>query len=114
MDLRVKVQDGIWIVYLAGKLDVFLSIEAEKEFNRLVDEGATKIIVNMESLTFLSSSGLRVFIALLKKIGARKGQLLFCSPPETVKKVFQMVELGDLFCICENEDAALVRCREPD
>jgi len=107
MELRIKEKGNVRIVYLQGKLDVFLSIEAEKEFDRLVDAGALNIIVNMKDLDFLSSSGLRTFIALQKKLSSRKGRLLFCSMPPAVSKIFRIVELADIFCICETEQAAL-------
>jgi len=112
MEFRIKEEENARIVYLEGKLDVFLSIEAEKEFNRLVDAGALNIIVNMKDLEFLSSSGLRTFIALQKKLSTLKGRLLFCSMPPAVIKIFQIVELTDIFCICETEQAALELCQE--
>ena len=74
----------------------------------LIDNGGyTKVILNMEGIEYMSSSGFRACISTLRKLNAKDGVLKLCNIKPAVKRIFDVIELTSLFDIYETEDAAL-------
>lgn len=110
MSVEVKPVEGasdIVIINLKGRLDVHYSSEVEEEINKLIQEGKKKLIISLNDIEYLSSSGLRIFIAVSRKLREVGGQLKLIKLNETAKKIFKIVELIDMFDIYESEDDAV-------
>lgn len=106
--LRTKKSGNWLIVYLEGRLDVSVANDVEQELGRLIDEeNHTHIILNMESVEYMSSSGFRACIATLRKLNAREGALRLCNIRPSVKRIFDVIELTSLFEIFETESEAV-------
>ncbi len=102
-----KVNDKL-VVYLEGRLDVSVANEVEEELARLIDnEGHSHIILNMDKVEYMSSSGFRACIATLRKLNAKNGSLKLSNIKPSVKRIFDVIELTSLFDIHETEADAL-------
>ncbi len=95
------------VVYLEGRLDVSVANEVEEELGKLIDAGALHLVLNMEKVEYMSSSGFRACIATLRKLNSREGSLKLCSIRPSVKRIFDVIELTSLFEIFESEAEAL-------
>lgn len=96
------------VVYLEGRLDVSVSNEIEEELARLIDqEGHNQIVLNMDKVEYMSSSGFRACIATLRKLNAKNGTLKLSNIRPSVKRIFDVIELTSLFDIHESEEEAL-------
>lgn len=109
MDFEIKNIDDkeVIIIYLKGRLDVHYSSEVEVEINRLIGQGKKKMIISLNDIEYLSSSGLRIFIAISRKLREVGGQLKLIKLNETAMKIFKIVELIDMFDIYDSEEEAL-------
>jgi anti-anti-sigma factor len=108
MNLNIKRVDNVVIVYLAGRLDVHLSAEIEKEINKIIqNESDTHLLMNLNDVEYMSSSGLRIFVSTMRILKEQKRQLKLCNMNNAVKKIFEVVELMDMFDIYDSEDEAL-------
>ncbi len=105
--LITKKEGDVLIVYLKGRLDVHLSLEIEQAVNEIIEGGSTSLLFDLEKVVYLSSSGLRIFIAAMRKLKALNGQLKLANLTSSVKKIFKVVELIDLFDIYDSVDSAL-------
>ena len=104
---KKKVGDRL-VVYLEGRLDVTVATEVEEQLIKLIDdEGEKHIILNLEQVEYMSSSGFRACIAILRKLKQRNGSLKLCNIRPSVKRIFDVIELTSLFDIFDSEDAAL-------
>lgn len=102
-----KVEDRL-IVYLEGRLDVTVATDVEEQLIKLIDdEGEKHIILNLEQVEYMSSSGFRACIAILRKLKQRDGSLKLCNIRPSVKRIFDVIELTSLFDIYDSEEAAL-------
>lgn len=110
MELKISEFGDIRVVHLEGKLDVGLSINIETEFEKMMDSGILKIIVDLKDVEYLSSSGLRIFIAAMRKLKEKNGMLVLCCITPMVKKIFKIVELEDLFEIYNTVEEAIKAC----
>ena len=102
MELKITDHKDIKIIHLEGRMDVTLSGEMEVELIKLIDTGVSKMILDVQKLDCLSSSGIRVFIAIFRKLTERKGKLVFCQMTPQIRKIFKIVELDDLFEFHDN------------
>ena len=70
MEITIRDQGDTKVVMLNGKLDTNTTSVAESEINALLDGGASKLLINFEQLSYISSSGLRLLLATAKRLRA--------------------------------------------
>ena len=108
MNLQTKKVDNVIVVYLQGRLDVHLSADIEKEINKLIkDEPNAHFLLNLSGVEYMSSSGLRIFVSTMRILKESNRKLKLCNMNSAVKKIFEVVELMDMFEIYESEAEAL-------
>lgn len=95
------------IIYPKGRLDLNAASEVEEEIFRIIDKGNQHLILNLKDVEYMSSSGFRVCIAVLRKLNACKGTLKMCSIQSNVYRIFEVIELKSLFDVYETEEEAL-------
>lgn len=107
MEIGTKSVDNVEVVSLEGRLDAYSSNQAEEIINSLIDNGCIKIVVNFENTEYISSSGLRVMIAALKRLKKVDGDIkLTCLKPY-VLEVFEIAGFTQFFEIYGNEEEAV-------
>ena len=107
IDISSRDAGAVKVVVIEGKLNTGASPEAEAFISDLIDAGATKILVNLADLDFISSTGLRVILVTGKKLAAVSGKLVLCSPNITVSDVFRMSGFNKMFSVLGTEEEAL-------
>ena len=107
MQMTVNDKNDIKVIAFTGNLDTNTAPDAEKEINALIENGATKILINFENLGYISSAGLRLLLRTGKQLKSREGSLRICSLNVTVKEVFDMSGFSMLFNIFETESEAM-------
>lgn len=108
MELKTKKVGNVIVVYLFGRLDVHLSADIEKEINRVIkDEPDSHLLLNLNDVEYMSSSGLRIFVSTMRILKESKRKLKLSNINSAVKKIFEVVELMDMFDIYESEEEAL-------
>ncbi len=108
MDLQTKREGDVIVIYLKGRLDVHLSADIEKEINRIIkDEPQVHLLLNLAEVEYMSSSGLRIFVSTMRILKESQRKLKLCNMNNAVKKIFEVVELMDMFEIYDSEEEAL-------
>ena len=107
IDINSRDENGVMVVGIEGKMNTGASPDAEKFLISLMDDGATKILLNLEDLDFISSTGLRVILSTGKKLAAVSGKLILCNPNLTVMDVLIMSGFSQMFKVFDSEEEAL-------
>ena len=107
MEMNKRDADGVAVVELRGNLDTNTSPAAEAEFNALVAEGAEKLLINMTSIDYVSSAGLRILLATAKRLKSAGGELRVCGLSETVREVFEISGFDLILKLYADESDAL-------
>ena len=89
MEIVVKQEGTPFIFALEGRLDTNTSPELEKFADSLADRQINDIVVDMKGCEFVSSAGLRVIIAMQKRLSTN-GKLVFRNVAPSVMDVFEM------------------------
>ena len=107
IDISSRDEGEITVVEIEGKMNTSASPDAEKFLNALLEDGVTKILLNLENLDFIASTGLRVILATGKKLAGVSGKLAICSPNLTVMDVLKMSGFSQMFNVFDSEEEAL-------
>ncbi len=97
MEISSKKVDGKTIVNINGYLDTISAEEFQKFVDDMTPEDTVHVIVDCEGLEYISSSGLRVFITLLKKAQKNGGTVKVENLNSTVREIFDMTDFSSLF-----------------
>lgn len=89
MQVKISTQDDILIIMFEGKLDTGTATYAETETNKYIKD-YNKVIMDLSTTSFVSSAGLRVFLATAKKLMAIGGTLCICNANAVVMEVLEM------------------------
>ena len=107
MQISVKTTNEVKVLAFEGRLDTQTSPDALQQLTRLIEEGETKILVNLEKVDYISSAGLRVLLVVAKQIKATDGELRICSLNEVVKEVFDISGFDLILPVSASESEAL-------
>lgn len=107
IDVYSRDENGIHVVEVEGKLNTGASPDLEKFLSAQLDEGATKILLNLDNLDYIASTGLRVILATGKKLAKIGGKLAICNPNITVMDVLKMSGFSQMFNVYDSEEEAL-------
>lgn len=107
MEIKITQENNVDIVSFTGELDTSTSSEAETRLKELRDNGSTKILLNFETLDFISSAGLRVLLANAQELKNAGGELRVCHLNADVKEVFDITGFSTLLNVFENKSDAL-------
>ncbi len=95
------------VVRIEGKLDTQTWPDAEARLTQLIDQGATKLVVNLEKLDYVSSAGLDVLLKAARQLKGNSGALRICSLNELVQKVFDISGFTTILTVTKTEPEAL-------
>lgn len=107
---RIDDREGVQLISLAGKL---LGGEATTQLTdavtELVEQGKCYLVVDLQELTHMNSSGLGALILMLTKARNRGGELVVCRVPDTINKLLVITKLNNVFTQEDDLDAAVAR-----
>jgi anti-sigma B factor antagonist len=87
------------IVDLHGEIEIYTSQLLKERMNSIVQDGANTVVLNLENVEYLDSTGLGVLIGTLKKLKEAGGQLLLAAPGARVMRVLEITGLDKVFDI---------------
>lgn len=107
MTIIQREKDGIMELTISGRLDAVSAVEADKDFNSIIDDGHTNLLVNLNSLDYISSAGLRVLLVVAKRIQQNNGKVVLCALSDNVMEVFEISGFASIFDIFTTYNEAL-------
>ena len=108
MDLKSMQQDGVVVIQVNGEINISTSPELKKLFEK---DPAKKMVVDLEKVTYIDSSGLATLVEMLKKIRSQGGALGLSGMTDKVKSLFEITKLDKLFLIFQNRQEAVDRVK---
>lgn len=106
LDIGSEKHGDFRVLRLDGRLDTETSADFELAAHDLTAAGENKFIVDLAGISYVSSAGLRVLLALAKQMSGG-GSLRLCSLAPSVRQVFDLSGFSKLFSIAPDLNAAL-------
>lgn len=97
MEISIKKQENEVLVQLAGRLDTPASQDIAKDVESLVQLADNTIIMDCSGLSYISSSGLRIFLTLRKAAAEKGGKVIVRNITDAIRSVFMMTGFLNLF-----------------
>ena len=97
MNTILKEIDGNMVAILEGRLDTLASPETEKAMRPLYDCENQDIIIDCTKLEYISSSGLRIFLSVLKNTKPKGCQVYISGLNDDLRQIFAMTGFINIF-----------------
>src|ERR1700712_4871804 len=107
LSLQTREVDSRTIVAVGGEIDVYTAPKLRDKITELVGDGKHDLVIDMEGVDFLDSTGLGVLVGGLKKVRAHDGSMELICSQDRLLKIFRITGLAKGFTIHESESAAL-------
>ena len=107
MTIDTLTEQGITVIAVQGRLDAPAAPEAERAFVAAVDEGARRVLLDLNGVDYMSSGGIRVIVMLSKRLGREGGSLKLCGMNPFVSEVFEITNLASQYDIRSDRHAGL-------
>jgi anti-anti-sigma factor len=107
VEITVSDVDEVKVVRMEGSLDTQTSPEAQTLMRQLIDQGASKLVINFEKLDYVSSAGLRILLAAAKQLKGNGGELRVCGLNGDVQEAFQFAGFHMILAVKNTETEAL-------
>lgn len=106
--LRAEVEyiDGVAVIKLAGEVDLSTSPIFKQKVYETIEAGSNDVVIVLDELEFMDSTGLGVLVGALKKSRMAGGIIRLVCSKKNIKKVFTITGLDKVFPIYDN----LQRC----
>ena len=104
MIIKEKEMQGVPVLILSGKLDLFAK-NAFKDIMQKHKENRTKrVLIDLKSVSFIDSAGLGVLAVAVKMFQEIKGNLILVNPQDMVKGILQNANFSALLPMFNTND----------
>ena len=105
MELTLNVHSeppGFTVIEIGGEIDVYTAPKLRERLVGLVESGSYQLIVDMESVEFLDSTGLGVLVGGLKRVRAHEGWIDLVCTQSRILRIFRITGLNKVFSIYDS------------
>ena len=103
----VESSPTVNIVSFNGALNARSAEEAKQTFRDLVGKDITQVIVDLQEVPFIDSSGLAALVSGLKTLGGESSNLKLAAPQSQARLLFELTMFDRVFEIHDTVDDAL-------
>ena len=97
MNTTIKEQNGELVALFNGRLDTPAAPQTEKDIQPLLAAEGKNIVLDCNALEYISSSGLRLFLTILKSAKPKGLHVYITGMNDDIKNVFSMTGFTNLF-----------------
>ena len=96
-ELRVEIEESphAWSVLVRGEVDISSASQLEAVLDDVIEKGALLVVLELEHVDFLDSSGLRVILAAANELKERDGSLVIGGASTAVLSVLEITGVID-------------------
>jgi stage II sporulation protein AA (anti-sigma F factor antagonist) len=110
LNIELVVKHDVLCIRLDGELDHHTAEELRLLASKAIEEENIRhIVLNLEQLKFMDSSGLGVILGRYKQIKQLHGEMVVCAISPSIKRLFDMSGLFKIIRLEESEQFALQR-----
>jgi anti-sigma B factor antagonist len=108
LDVQTRqTEAGVTVVVPSGRLDVAGAPALKEAIGEAVKNGLPRLVIDMEGVSFVDSTGLGSVIAALKLVRGSRGDLRLAAPNQQVRVVLELTTLDRVFAYYPTVEDAL-------
>ena len=110
LSIELEVKQEVLCIRLSGELDHHTAEELRsKAVNAIESYDIRHIVLNLERVSFMDSSGLGVILGRYKQIKQVNGEMVVCAISPPIQRLFDMSGLFKIIRLEPTEENALQR-----
>ena len=110
MSIKVDVLESkgdVCVVDLTGEIDIYTSPRVKEAIIELIDQEHYNLVINLEKVRYIDSTGLGVLIGCLKRVREHSGSVkLVCTKPP-IRRILDITGLVKIFGVFDDEQTAM-------
>ena len=106
MKITVQNNDDGVLIYVDGRIDTTNYNEFENAVNDIFKEDVKQIYLDCKDLNYISSSGLRIFLTIQKKMMSLGGKFKLFAMQAAIKEIFDISGFSSIFSIYPDLETA--------
>jgi anti-sigma B factor antagonist len=95
------------VIEVNGQVDLYSTPELKARIGRVLDDGKTRVIIDLTHVAFMDSTGLGVLVGALKRLRAAQGALSVVVTNYDIERPFKLTGLDGSFRLHRTRDDAL-------
>lgn len=99
LTIKEKEEEKAVQIEIGGEVDIYTCQELKDKLYRCVDQSGKDLVLDCRNLNYIDSTGLGVFVAVLKKVKLIDRQITIVNLKESILKLFLITKLDLLFAI---------------
>jgi stage II sporulation protein AA (anti-sigma F factor antagonist) len=110
LNIGMEIRNDVLCIRLSGELDHHAADSLREQATEMLESsGVRHIVLNLENLTFMDSSGLGVILGRYKHVKQLHGEMIVCAISPPIKRLFDMSGLFKIIRLEPTEEYALER-----
>ena len=106
MDITERVENGITVFVLEGRIDTQGAVDLDLALQAAVSEGQHKMVLDMAEVRYICSAGLRTLADVFTKNREQDGDLKLVALNPKVLRVFRIIGFDKFFSVYDTLEAA--------
>ena len=106
MKITERDIDNIQVIAISGRIDVISANDLEIHLNNVIRKNS-RMVFDLSDTEYISSSGLRVFLAALKMMKTIDGEMKLASLQPVIRNILDISGLSNIFSIYHNLNEAI-------
>ena len=99
LDITAERDEGVCSLTLSGEVDVYTAPKLKEVLVEEIESGCSRIVVDLDGVGFIDSSGLGVLVGGLRRAKERDGAIRLVCSRDNVLKIFRITGLDKVFPI---------------
>lgn len=96
---RLGEDETLLLLRLSGYIDTYNSAQFQRQVQKILDAGYCRLILDLESLSYISSTGIYVLISILRSCQKEGGDIVLVAANATVHDVFDILGFSSFFVL---------------
>lgn len=110
LNIEMMIKHDVLCIRLDGELDHHTAEELRELASTAIEEKDIRhIVLNLEQLSFMDSSGLGVILGRYKQIKQLHGEMVVCAVSPAIRRLLDMSGLFKIIRLEQTEEFALQR-----
>ena len=97
MELRIENHHAIDVISISGRLDLVSSSVLKDTIRQRLSDHRVQIVIDMEMVNFINSSGLGALISVLRDVRLSGGRIALCRLAPYIEEIFTITGLTRVF-----------------
>jgi len=103
----IQAENGVTVIVPTGRLDVAGAPALREALSEITQDGPPRVVIDLEAVSFVDSTGLGSVIAALKQLRTTQGELRLAAPNQQVRVVLELTTLDRVFPYYASVEEAL-------